>query len=137
MDDAEVAIVVLSSQAGTTRSVVRELRAKGIKAGVVKPRLFRPFPAEQLVDAIKGCKAVAVMDRAISFGAMAGCGPLFLDITSALYNLGVQLPVVNYIYGLGGRDTMPSQIESAFADLQDIAGTGVRGELVRYLGLRG
>jgi len=136
MDDADVAIVVLSSQAGTTRSVVRELRAKGVKAGVVKPRLFRPFPATQLVDAIKNCKAVAVMDRAISFGAMGGCGPLFLDLTSALFNLGVQLPVVNYIYGLGGRDTMPSGIASAFADLQEIAATGTRGELVRYLGLR-
>lgn len=137
MDDAEIAIVVLSSAAGTTRAVVRELRAKGVKAGVVKPRLFRPFPAQQIVDAIKNCKAVAVLDRAISFGAMGGCGPLFLDVTSALFNLGVQLPVVNYIYGLGGRDTMPSDIESAFADLQKIADTGTRGELVRYLGLRG
>jgi pyruvate ferredoxin oxidoreductase alpha subunit len=136
MDDAEVAIVVLSSQAGTTRSVVRELRAKGVKAGVVKPRLFRPFPAAQIVDAIKNCKAVAVMDRAISFGAMGGCGPLFLELTSALYNLGVQLPLVNYIYGLGGRDTMPADIASAFADLQEIAANGTRGELVRYLGLR-
>jgi pyruvate ferredoxin oxidoreductase alpha subunit len=137
MDDADFAIVVMSSTAGTTRSVVRQLRAQGIKAGVVKLRLFRPFPAHYLVDAIKHCKTVAVLDRAISFGSLQGAGPVFTDVTSALYNLGSpELDIVNYIYGLGGRDTTPPMIESVFRDLMAMADSGDRGDLVRYLGLR-
>jgi len=137
MDDAEYAVVVLSSTAGTSRAVARQLRAQGWKVGVVKPRVFRPFPAQEIVEAIKGCKAVAVLDRAISFGALYGSGPLFTDTTSALYNLGVTgLPIVNYIYGLGGRDTLPSMIESVYRDLRQVAESGDRGAPVRYLGLR-
>jgi len=137
MDDAEYAIVVLSSTAGTTRATARELRAKGLKVGLLKPRLYRPFPAKQIVDAIKNCKAVAVLDRAISFGAPQGMGPLFIDITAALYNEGVSdLKIVDYIYGLGGRDTVPPMIESVYQDLQEISASGVRGDLVRYLGVR-
>jgi pyruvate ferredoxin oxidoreductase alpha subunit len=138
MDDAEYAIVVLSSTAGTSRAVARELRAKGLKVGVVKPRLFRPFPGAMIAEAIKGCKAVAVLDRAISFGASYGMGPLFGDVTSALYNEGVAgLKIVDYIYGLGGRDTVPHMIASVYEDLQQIARSGDRGDLVRYIGLRG
>ena len=137
MDDAELAIIVLSSTAGTARAVARELRAKGQKVGVLKPRVYRPFPAEMIVDAIANCKAVAVLDRAISFGAPEGQGPIFTDLTAALYNQGVSgLPVVNYIFGLGGRDTMPSMIESVYADLAEVAAEGDRGAMVRYLGLR-
>jgi len=137
MDDAEFAVIVLSSCAGTSRAVAREWRAKGIKVGVLKPRLFRPFPYKQIVETIKNCKAVAVIDRAIAFGSPMGCGPLFLDVTAALYNEGVSgLPVINYIHGLGGRDTTPPMIESAYKDLQAIAAGGPRGDMVRYLGLR-
>lgn len=137
MDDAEYCIVVLSSTAGTSRAIARELRAKGIKVGVVKPRVYRPFPNQQILAAIKGCKAVAVLDRAISFGAPLGQGPLFTDITAALYNEGiVGLNIVDYIFGLGGRDILPNQIISVFEDLQKIAAEGVRGPMVRYLGLR-
>jgi pyruvate ferredoxin oxidoreductase alpha subunit len=137
MDDAEYCIVVLSSTAGTTRAIARELRAKGLKVGVVKPRVYRPFPSAQIIDAIKGCRAVAVLDRAISFGAPQGQGPLFTDITAALYNEGiVGLNIADYIFGLGGRDILPNQIISVFDDLQKSAASGVRGPLVRYLGLR-
>jgi len=137
MDDAEYALIVLSSTAGTARTVARDWRSKGVKVGVIKPRLYRPFPAELIVDAIKDCKAVGVMDRAISFGAPQGQGPLFTDVTAALYSAGVcGLPVVDYIYGLGGRDTVPPMIESAYKQLQAIADTGDRGDLVRYIGLR-
>jgi pyruvate ferredoxin oxidoreductase alpha subunit len=137
MDDAEIAVIVLSSTAGTTRAVVRELRAKGIKAGVIKPRVYRPFPAKQIVDAIKNCKAVAVLDRAISFGAPGGQGPLFTDVTAALYNEGAcGLKIVDYIFGLGGRDTTVPMVASVFQDLQAIAASGDRGQLVRYLGVR-
>ncbi len=138
MDDAEVAVIVLSSAAGTTRSVVRDLRNKGVKAGVVKPRLFRPFPAQRIVDAIKNCKAVAVLDRAISFGSPDGMGPLFLDVTSALYNAGAcDVPVIDFIFGLGGRDMTPPMVESVYDQLMQIRDTGDRGDIVRYVGLRG
>ena len=137
MDDAEYCIVVLSSTAGTTRAIARDLRAKGIKVGVVKPRVYRPFPSQQILAAIKGCKAVAVLDRAISFGAPQGQGPLFTDITAALYNEGIfGLNIADYIFGLGGRDILPNQIISVYEDLQKSAANGVRGPLVRYLGLR-
>ncbi|MHB9034403.1 MAG: pyruvate ferredoxin oxidoreductase [Anaerolineae bacterium] len=137
MDDAEYCIVVLSSTAGTSRAVARQLRAQGMKVGVVKPRLYRPFPDKYILDAIKGCKAVAVLDRAISFGAPLGQGPLFTDITASLYNEGISgLNIINYIFGLGGRDVLPDQIASVFTDLQQIASEGQRGAMVRYLGLR-
>jgi len=137
MDDADYAIIVLSSTAGTARTVTRALRAKGIKAGLLKPRVYRPFPAKQIVEAIENCKAVAVLDRAISFGAPEGMGPIFTDVTAALYNHGISgLPVINYIYGLGGRDTLPPMIESVYDELQSIAASGERGDMVRYLGLR-
>lgn len=137
MDDAEYVIVVLSSNAGTSRAVARELRATGQKVGVLKPRVFRPFPSKQIAEALKGRKAVAVLDRAISFGAPQGMGPLFTDITSALYNEGVNgLKIVNYIYGLGGRDTLPAHIESVYADLEQVSDAGDGGRKVRYLGLR-
>ncbi|NLD44497.1 MAG: pyruvate ferredoxin oxidoreductase, partial [Chloroflexi bacterium] len=137
MEDAEYAIIVLSSTAGTARTVARGLRAKGQKVGLVKPCVFRPFPAKQIVDIIKNCKAVAVLDRAISFGSPQGMGPLFLDTAAALYNEGVSgLPIVDYIYGLGGRDTVPPMVESVYADLAKIGATGERGTMVRYLGLR-
>ncbi|MBC7237302.1 MAG: pyruvate ferredoxin oxidoreductase, partial [Chloroflexi bacterium] len=138
MDDAELAVIVLSSAAGTTRAVARQLRNQGIKAGVIKPRLFRPFPAQRVVDAIHNCKAVAVLDRAISFGSPNGMGPLFLDVAAALYNAGAcHVPVVDFIFGLGGRDFTPPMAESVFAQLQVIADTGDRGAVVRYAGLRG
>ena len=137
MDDADYAIIVMSSAAGTTRAVAREWRAKGAKVGVLKLRLYRPFPAQRIVEAIKNCKAVAVLDRAISFGAYRGAGPVFTDITSALYNEGVSgLEIVNYIYGLGGRDMVPPMVESVFNDLRAIDASGDRGDLVRYIGMR-
>ncbi|HUV93267.1 MAG TPA: pyruvate ferredoxin oxidoreductase [Anaerolineae bacterium] len=137
MDDADYAIIVMSSNAGTTRTVTRALRARGVRAGLLKPRVFRPFPAKQIVEAIENCKAVAVLDRAISFGSPGGSGPLFTDVAAALYNHGISGPIlIDYIYGLGGRDTLPPMIESVYDDLQAIAASGERGDMVRYLGLR-
>lgn len=138
MDDAEVAIVVLSSTAGTARTVVKALRKKGVKIGLIKPRVFRPFPAQELTEALKDVKAVAVLDRSVSFGAMNGAGPLFLELCAALYAYGNgRGPLaVDYIFGLGGRDVIPAYIEQVAQDLLRIAETGERGDLVRYLGLR-
>jgi pyruvate ferredoxin oxidoreductase alpha subunit len=136
MEDAEVAIMVLSSAGGTARTVVRKLRSEGVKIGLLKPRVFRPFPAQELADALKGVKAVAVLDRSISFGAMDGAGPLFLEVCAALFAAGLKAKVVNYIFGLGGRDIFPQHFEQVASDLQDIATTGKVKSLVNYLGLR-
>jgi pyruvate ferredoxin oxidoreductase alpha subunit len=136
MDDAEMAIVVLSSTAGTARTVVRKLRQQGVKIGLLKLRVFRPFPAQELAAALKDLKAVAVLDRSIVFGAMDGAGPVFLETCAALYAAGATTKVVDYIYGLGGRDVLPDQIDKAASDLREIVNTGKVKSLVSYLGLR-
>ncbi|HNR96545.1 MAG TPA: pyruvate ferredoxin oxidoreductase [Anaerolineae bacterium] len=136
MDDAEMAIVVLSSTAGTCRTVIKEFRKKGVKVGLLKLRVFRPFPADELAAALQGLKAVAVLDRSISFGSMQGAGPVFLELCAALYAAGVRTKAVNYIYGLGGRDVLPADVERVVQELQQLADTGKVASLVSYLGLR-
>lgn len=134
LDDAEIAIVCMNSTAGTTKAVVDELREKGVKAGLLKLRMFRPFPAEEIAEALQGLKAVAILDKADSLNSAGGA--LFEDVTSAMYVNKKQVPMVNYIYGIGGRDTTTMQIESVYNDLQEIAKTGETGNPYRYLGLR-
>lgn len=134
LDDAEIAIVCMNSTAGTTKAVVDELRGKGVKAGLLKLRMFRPFPAEEIAEALQGLKAVAILDKADSLNAAGGA--LFEDVTSAMYVNKKQVPMVNYIYGIGGRDTTTMQIESVYNDLQEIVKTGETGNPYRYLGLR-
>ena len=134
LDDAEIAIVCMNSTAGTTKAVVDELREKGIKAGLLKLRMFRPFPAEEIAEALQGLKAVAILDKADSLNSAGGA--LFEDVTSAMYVNKKQVPMVNYIYGIGGRDTTTMQIESVYNDLQEIVKTGETENPYRYLGLR-
>jgi len=134
MDDAEIAIIVLSSTAGTTKDVVDKLREKGVKAGLIKPIFFRPFPKERLVKALSGVKAAAVLDRSDSFGAEGG--PLFTEIKSSLYEAKNKPPLVDYIFGLGGRDIFPEDIEHVYNDLEAIKKTGKINNLVTYLGVR-
>lgn len=134
LDDAELALVVLSSTAGTARSVVDKLRAEGLKVGLLKPRVFRPFPAEQLTDALRDKAVVGVMDRSDSFGAIGG--PLFIELSAAFKIYDVPAKMVDYVFGLGGRDTTPSQIEGVFRDLKNIAETGEIKQLTTYLGVR-
>ncbi|MDZ4168748.1 MAG: transketolase C-terminal domain-containing protein [Coriobacteriia bacterium] len=134
MDDADVAIVVIGSTAGNARHVARDLRAKGVKAGVLKIRCFRPFPSAEIREALKGVKAVAVLDRSESFGAEGG--PVFLEVKSALYDLDARVPLVNYIYGLGGADVRLELIESVYADLSDIVSGTAAPSAMQYLGTR-
>ncbi len=136
MDDAEMAIIVLSSTAGTARTVIKRLRKEGVKIGLLKLRVFRPFPAQEIVAALKDVKAVAVLDRSIVLGAMEGAGPVFLETCAALYAAGAKTKAVNYIYGLGGRDVLPDQIDKVASDLREIVNTGKVKSLVGYLGLR-
>jgi len=134
IDDAERAIILMGSSVGTAKDVVDDLRSEGEKVGLIKIRVYRPFPYDAIRSALKKLKAVAVLDRAVSFGTFGG--PVYTDIRATLYGNGVNLPVVNYIYGLGGRDIDKAQIKSAFDDLKDVAKTGRVVEELRFLGLR-
>jgi pyruvate ferredoxin oxidoreductase alpha subunit len=136
LDDAEVALVAANSTAGTAKTVVDQMREQGLKVGLLKPRLFRPFPAREMVDALKHLKAVAVMDRSVSFGAMDNAGPLFLELVAALAIHGVHIPVADYVYGLGGRDILPSEIESVYQDMFRAAEAGKVEHTVTYLSVR-
>ena len=134
LDDAEIAIVCMNSTAGTTKAVVDKLRENGVKAGLLKIRMYRPFPAEEIAEVLSHLKAVAVLDKADSLNGAGGA--LFEDVTSAMYVNKKQVPMVNYVYGIGGRDTTEKQLESVYTDLSEIAKTGEIGEPYRYLGLR-
>ncbi|HQJ25269.1 MAG TPA: pyruvate ferredoxin oxidoreductase, partial [Bacillota bacterium] len=132
LDDAEIAIIVIGSTAGTAKKVIKDLRANGIKAGMLKIRVFRPFPATEIVKAIKGAKAIAVMDKSDSYDAVGG--PVYKDVRSAMYGKRGG-KIVNYIYGLGGRDVTEQNIHSVFEDLKTIADTGKVANQVTYLGV--
>jgi len=134
MDDAEVAIVVMSSTAGTTKVVVDDLRKQGLKVGLVCPRLFRPFPAKGMIDALSGLKVVAVLDRAESFSNCGG--PLFNDTRAAMYDSEKKPLIVSYIFGLGGRDIFPEDIESVYKELLKAASANKVEKNINYIGVR-
>ena len=134
MEDAEMAVVAIGSSAGTGKAAVDQLREEGVKAGLVKVRVFRPFPAKELAEALGKVKAAAIMDKAESF---SGCGgPMFAETRSALYDLEQRPALVNYIYGLGGRDVTVDHFFKVFRDLEEICGGGEVGEVYRYIGVR-
>jgi pyruvate ferredoxin oxidoreductase alpha subunit len=137
MEDAEIAIVVASSTAGTARYAVETLRTKGIRAGLIKLRVFRPFPAKELVDALRNVRAVAVMDRSVSPGSMLCGGPIWVELLAAAHLYRLDVPIVNYVFGLGGREIKPGQIENVYQDLVQIAGGAQVGNPVVFLGVRG
>lgn len=134
MDDAEVAVVMIGSSAGTAKDTINEMREAGHKVGLIKIRAFRPFPCEEIVEAVKGLKAVAIMDKDDSFNGH--CGPMYAEVCAALVSAGVSVKAINYIYGLGGRDVKVSSIEKVFGELEEIAKTGNVGETYRYLEVR-
>ncbi len=134
MEDAEMAVVAIGSSAGTGKAAVDQLREEGVKAGLVKVRVFRPFPAKELAEALGKVKAAAIMDKAESF---SGCGgPMFAETRSALYDLEQRPALVNYIYGLGGRDVTVDHFFHVFRDLEEICSGGEVGEVYRYIGVR-
>jgi len=134
MDDAELCIVVMSSAAGTGKDAVDELRAEGKKIGLLKPRVFRPFPHRQIAEALKNMKAVAVLDRSSAPGAFGA--PLFTEVRSALYDYEKRPKMVNYVYGLGGRDIKSEHFKEVARKLEKIAATGKVEEMLGYLNLR-
>ncbi|PVX24377.1 MAG: pyruvate ferredoxin oxidoreductase [Candidatus Bathyarchaeum sp.] len=134
LDDAETAIVCMGSTAGTVKTVVDELRENGVKAGLLRIRAFRPLPVQDIVSNLSGKKAVAVMDRACSFGGNGG--PLFHEIRHSVYDVPDRPKLVNYIYGLGGRDMQPHMIDSIYKELQRITKTEQVENTVQFIGLR-
>jgi len=131
LDDADAAIVILSSAAGTAKVAVDELRKAGKKVGILKPRLFRPFPFREIADALKNVKAIAVLDRADSMSGFGG--PLFNEVRSALYELEKRPKVVSRIFGLGGRDYKVKDAAGVFEELLKIAETGKVETLTKYI----
>lgn len=134
MDDAEYAVVIIGSAAGTTKDAVDSLREQGIKAGLIKIRLFRPFPADEIVKALSGVKAVALMDRTESYND--NCGPIGSEVTTALYRAKSDVLTVNYVYGLGGRDVKVSDMVGVYKELEKIAQDGKVENPYRYMGVR-
>lgn len=134
LEDADYAMVLIGSAAGTAKDAVDELRDKGVKAGLLKIRLFRPFPAQEIANALAHVKAMAIMDRAESLSSQGG--PLGSEVMAALYRARSQALAVNYIYGLGGRDMRVEHAEEVFEQLRQIADAGEVTDAYRYLGLR-
>ena len=135
MEDAEEALVLIGSTAGTAKATVDQLRAQGKKVGLVKLRVFRPFPAEELAQALSHCKAVAVMDKSEGFSACGG--PIFAETRSALYDLENRPKLINVVYGLGGRDVSTGDLANLYQRLEHIAQTGEIGEVYMHMGVRG
>lgn len=134
LSDAEIAIVILNSAAGTTKDVVDDLRNKGIKAGILKPRLYRPFPYKEIGESLKHLKAICILDRADSFGG--SLGPLFTDISASLYQYKEKPLLINKIYGLGGRDFLPQHAEDTFKELVETAKSGKIKTFREYINVR-
>ena len=134
LEDAERAVVMIGSAAGTTKDAIDRLREKGEKVGLLKIRLYRPFPADAIAEALKNVKAVAVMDRAEGYSNHGG--PLGADVMAALFRARSTALATNIIYGLGGRDVRVEDMEQVFEDLQTMIDQDDAGETYRYMGLR-
>ncbi len=134
LEDAEIGLVILNSAAGTSKDVVDEFRNRGIKAGLLKPRLYRPFPYKEIGEALKHLKALCVLDRADAFGG--SFGPVMLDIATSLSPYKEKPVLINKIYGLGGRDYLPEHAELVLNELIGIAKTGTVKSYKEYIGVR-
>jgi pyruvate ferredoxin oxidoreductase alpha subunit len=134
-DDADYIVVALGSTCGTAKVVVDEMRTEGKRVGLLKIRSFRPFPHAEIIAALASAKAVAVLDRSVSFGAPGG--PVHKEILAALSGTGHTTSIVNYLYGLGGRDISLNHIRSVFEELETVAGKTIPADEVRFIGLRG
>lgn len=132
--DADYIMLIMGSAAGTAKEAVDHLREQGKKVGVLKLRVFRPFPAEEIAEALKGCKAAAIMDRCESYNGNGG--PLGCEVTAGLYRSKVMIEAVNYIYGLAGRDFTVNEVYDIFAELEEAVESGKKVEQYQYIGLR-
>ena len=133
-EDADYIMLIMGSAAGTAKQAVDDMREKGKKVGVLKLRVFRPFPADEIAKALKNCKAVAIMDRCESYNGNGG--PLGSEVPAALFKNKVMIEAVNYIYGLAGRDFTISDATGIFNELQDMVEKGTPVEQYQYVRLR-
>lgn len=134
LDDAEMVIIALGSSCGTVKVVVDELRKQGKRVGLLKVRSFRPFPEKEVAEALRSVKAVGVLDRSVSFGGAGG--PVHIEVKSSLYGTGATAGIVDYIYGLGGRDLTMDHVRQVVSDLEVVARKGTPVDNIRFLGLR-
>ena len=134
LEDAEYAVVALGSTCGTAREAIDSLREKGKKVGLLKMRCFRPFPRESVIEALSPLKGIAVLDRSVPFGGFGG--PLFTEVRSALYYAPSRPSIINFFYGLGGRDIYPEDIEKALERTEEVVKAGKIEQHIDYLGLR-
>ncbi|MDE6911771.1 MAG: pyruvate ferredoxin oxidoreductase, partial [Lachnospiraceae bacterium] len=135
MEDAEYAVVIIGSAAGTCKAAIDEIRSTtGAKVGLIKIRVFRPFPEEEIAEALSGVKAAAILDRSEMFSATSG--PLGAEVRAALYQAHSKVETVNYFYGLGGRDITVSDFKTVYGNLETIAQTHVVTGMYEYIGLR-
>ncbi|NIM46072.1 MAG: pyruvate ferredoxin oxidoreductase [Nitrososphaeria archaeon] len=134
MEDAETALLCMGSTAGTARTVVDKLRGEGEAVGVIKLRTYRPFPTDEIIEAAENLKSLAVMDRASSLGAPGGA--LYSDVRAVFYDRKPRPKVFDIVYGLGGIDITPTDLESIFKRALRVAETGVVEESVTFVGVK-
>ena len=133
-EDAEYAVVIIGSAAGTTKEAIDHMRENGEKVGLIKVRSFRPFPGEEIAASLKKCKAVAIMDRSESFSTNGG--PLGAETMQAMYTARCTALTIDIMYGIGGRDVTVDDMINVYDTLKDIVATGETGDVYRYMGLR-
>ncbi|MEM2921309.1 MAG: transketolase C-terminal domain-containing protein [Candidatus Bathyarchaeia archaeon] len=134
LDKAKVAVICLGSTVGTAKVIAKKLGKEGIDVGVIKPWVYRPFPEEELLDALTEIETITVLDRAISPGA--SYGPLACDVVSALYRSNRNIGLNNLIYGLGGRDLSPQEMEAIMRKAAKDMESKRRDKAVTYIGVR-
>lgn len=132
--DADYIMLIMGSAAGTAKQAVDDLRDKGYKVGVLKLRVFRPFPAEEIANALKNCKAVAIMDRTESYNGHGG--PLASEVLAGLYRSKIMIETVSYTYGLAGRDFTVENVYEIFDELKDVVENNKTVTQHRYINLR-
>ena len=143
IEDAETIIVSIGSTAETVEEVVERKRKNGEKVGGIAIRMFRPFPSEEIISALKNVKNIAVMDKVMDYSLNGG--PLYKEVVSAIYDIREKnkdrdkekdknIIVSNYIYGIGGRDIGVEDIEEIFEDISN--NTNNNNEKIRYVGLK-
>ena len=134
LEDADYAVVIIGSAAGTTKDTIDEMRQEGKKVGLLKIRVFRPFPGEEIAKALEKVKSVAIMDRAESFNTQGG--PLGVEVMSSLYKANNSSKAINYVYGLGGRDVTVDDMRKVFETLEEIDKSDEDFETYRFMGVR-
>lgn len=131
-DDADVILVTLGSAAGLVRSVVWQLRDQGVRAGMLRIRYLRPMPSALIAEALRGAKAVGVLEKDVSFGAE---GTVFTNVNSALQQAAVGVPTYDFVGGLGGDDISEAQVRGMYAMLAQAAEGADDLPRVSFLGI--